>query len=146
MTLHPTGAVMVDRLRAALEAIGHHGEDALPELEPLYHDDVVFSDPIQTVRGRDRFMAMNRRLVRRSRELRFDVRNAGETADSVFLFWTMTLAPRVGPRLVVDGASELRLRDGLVAEHRDYWDLLGTAAGAIPGLRSVYRRAVALLA
>jgi limonene-1,2-epoxide hydrolase len=147
MSLHPTAPIVADRVRSVLEAMSERGHEALPELASIYSDDVVFSDPIQTVRGRDEVLEMNRRLLDRARELRFEVHTAAETADTILLTWTITFVPKrrlpVKP-LVIDGASELKLENGLVAGHYDYWDLLGAVMDAFPGLGALYRRVVRL--
>jgi len=41
---------------------------AIDRVAPYYTEDVVFIDPIQTVRGRDAFLEMNKRLIARSKE------------------------------------------------------------------------------
>ncbi len=120
-------------------------EELLAELEALYHPEVVFSDPIQTIRGRDAFTAMNRKLVARARSCRFQVTSWATRGEQIFLAWTLDYAPRRGPALAFDGTSLLDLRDGLVIRHRDYWDLAGSMLDAVPGVGSLYRRLVAHL-
>jgi len=120
-------------------------EELLSDLEALYDPEVVFSDPIQTIHGREAFTAMNRKLVSRARSCRFQVTAWATRGEQIFLAWTLDYVPRRGPALSFDGTSLLDLRDGLVISHRDYWDLAGSMLDAVPGVGSIYRRLVAHL-
>ena len=131
--------------RRVVELLESFGPDILPELEPLYHPDVIFTDPLQTLTGRDAFMAMNRKLIARARVCRFDVETWAVRGNDVFLAWLMTYAPRRGPELGFEGTSLLTVRDGLVVLHRDYWDLAGNLLDAVPGVGPLYRKLVARL-
>jgi len=125
---------------------GPFDDATVDRLVPWYADDVVFTDPIQTVRGRDAFVEMNRRLIRRAREIRFEARAMAQEGDEVFITWTMVMRAKLpSPPLRIDGVTHCTLRDGRVATHRDYWDLLGSMMGVIPLAGPVYRAAVALL-
>jgi hypothetical protein len=61
--------------RDALVEFGRDGERALTLLAELYDRDVLFRDPLQTLRGRDAFLTMNRRVLGRARRLSFDVKD-----------------------------------------------------------------------
>lgn len=116
--------------------------DALGE---FYAPDVVFSDPIQTLHGRDRFLEMNRDLMRRLEVFRFDdVRSAGDEPH-FFVSWTMTMKLRRMPEMRARGVTEIDTADGLIVRHVDHWDLLGTVMGGIPVAGALYRRLVRLL-
>jgi limonene-1,2-epoxide hydrolase len=133
------------RLRE-LFASGPFDEAAIEALVPYYTDDVVFTDPIQTVYGRDAFVAMNRRLLSRAREIRFTVNDMAQEGDQVFLTWTMVMRAKLpSPALRVAGVTHCTLRDGRVSRHRDYWDLLGSVMESVPFAGAVYKSAVALL-
>lgn len=108
-------------------------DEAIHELLPLYSDDMVFRDPVQEVRGKGAFEALNRRLLKRMRTLDWTIRSSASSDGAVFLEWTMEGAPVIGPRLRVDGTSRFRMKDGLVTDHRDFWDLGELAASAVPG-------------
>jgi ketosteroid isomerase-like protein len=144
MTHAPPRPLDADALRE-LFAGAPFDESVNEALAPYYAEDVVFTDPIQTVRGRTAFLAMNRRLVRRARSIRFDARSIAQRGDDIFITWTMTMTPRpIGPTLVIDGVTHVTLRDGLVWRHTDYWDLLGSMMDAVPFAGSVYRAVVRL--
>ncbi|HET9626554.1 MAG TPA: nuclear transport factor 2 family protein [Kofleriaceae bacterium] len=122
-----------ERLRDALVALTPDNAGAVEGLAPLYDPAMVFRDPIQTIRGREEFLAMNRRLLRRMRRLTWDVTAVQGTEDEVFLEWRMQCGLRLGPSLDVDGTTRVRARGGLIVDHRDYWDLGEMIASALPG-------------
>ena len=134
----PSTQRLAERLRDVLGSFERDREAALPRLAELYDPEVLFRDPLQTLHGREAFLAMNRRIMARSRHLSFDVSDAIGGDGSLFLTWTMAYEPRRGPRIVFEGATHARVRDGVVTEHRDYWDLLSSVAQSLPILRSVY--------
>jgi ketosteroid isomerase-like protein len=129
---------LADRMRDVWTSFERDGERVLAQLGELYAANVVFHDPLQTLRGRDAFLAMNRRILRRARRLSFEVPEAVGSKDGVFLVWTMTFEPRRGRRIVFEGASYARVQSGLVVEQRDYWDLLSSVAASFPLLGRIY--------
>jgi len=145
MTEHDEGA-MKQRYVDALEALARDGEAALPLLRELYHEQMQFEDPIQSVVGIEAFMEANRRLVRRARSISLNFGTVAVQDGHLFAVWTMTFEPRMGPVMVFEGASHATFRDGRIAYQRDYWDLLSSTAGAVPGISMVYRRLVGLIA
>lgn len=114
------------------------GDAAVARLATLYDVDVVFRDPLQTLRGREAFVAMNRRILRRARRLSFKVTGVAAAGGSIFLAWTMLYEPRLGPTVVFEGATHARTRAGLIFEQRDYWDLLSSFAQSVPIVRGIY--------
>jgi limonene-1,2-epoxide hydrolase len=129
---------LADKLRDVYAAFEKDGDAALERLAPLYAAEMVFRDPLQTLHGRDAFMAMNRRIMGRAARLSFEVTDAVGARGAIFLAWTMVFEPRRGPRVVFAGATHLRQVNGLITEQRDYWDLLSSFAASVPLLRSLY--------
>ncbi len=130
--------MLAERLRDVYVSLHRDGERALARLADLYDRNVVFRDPLQTVSGRESFMAMNRRIMTRGQRLSFDVKDVLSGADSLFLAWTMTYEPHRGPIVVFEGATHARVRGGMIVEQRDYWDLLSSVAQGIPVVRDLY--------
>lgn len=121
-------------------------EAAVERVIPVYADDVVFKDPIQTLRGRDAFVEMNKRLLKRVRELRFDVHAVTADDDNIFIAWTMYVALKTPAKeMAIDGVTHCTVRDGKVATQRDHWDLVGSMMDAIPVAGTAYRAVVAKL-
>lgn len=137
--------VIADRLARIYRSFEHDAEAAIAELGALCHPGIEFHDPLQDLRGREAFLAMNRRIVGRARRVSFVVHDLAVGEDTLFLSWTMTYEPRRGPTIAFVGATCFRVRDGLVVEQRDYWDLLSSLAGSVPGLRYLYERFAARL-
>jgi hypothetical protein len=125
-------STLAERLRDALVALTPDHPDAVVALRPLYSPTMVFRDPIQELRGIDPFLEMNRRLLGRMRQLSWDVVASQGDEREAFLEWTMRGATRLGPVLEVSGVTRVRAHDGLVVDHRDYWDMGELVASALP--------------
>lgn len=138
MSIDLAEQVVAERLRDIYVSFEREGSAAIGQLAELYDPDIVFRDPLQTLHGREAFLAMNRRILGRARRLSFDVSHVVGREDSVFLAWTMAYEPRLGPSLVFEGATHARLRGALIVQQRDYWDLLSSVAQSIPFVRGVY--------
>ena len=122
-----------ERLRQALVGLTPDHPEALEKLRPLYAHDMVFRDPIQEARGIDAFVALNERLLRRVRRLDWHVSAVSGNDEEFFLEWHMSAAPKLGPAIEVSGVTRARARDGLIVDHRDYWDMGEMLASAVPG-------------
>jgi limonene-1,2-epoxide hydrolase len=138
-------ADVLKKLHDALHAIDKEGEGAIARLEPLYDENVFFQDPIQTLTGLPAFVEMNRRLMRRAKSLRFEVHDSAAEGENLFLTWKMHLQPKAGPMLTFEGTTHARVRGGKIVYHRDYWDLLGSVADAMPFVAPLYRTLIAKL-
>jgi hypothetical protein len=138
VTLDSSAQELAERLRDIYVSFALDAEGSLTRLAELYDRDVVFRDPLQTLNGREAFVAMNRRVMARARHLSFDVMDPLGGGDSLFLAWTMTYEARRGPRLVFEGATHARVRRGVIVEQRDYWDLLSSLARSIPVVGHLY--------
>jgi limonene-1,2-epoxide hydrolase len=139
VTVHAEQAPLAERVRSVLEGLRADDLDGVERLRPLYDEDMVFEDPIQKVRGLDAFVALNRRLLGRAKDLTFRVHDAATTGDVSFLTWTMLCTPKLGPKIHVDGTTHLRVRGGRVAYHRDYWDLGELFTSVVPGGHAALR-------
>lgn len=135
-----------EAVRTAFEQLEPGNPDALTALEKLYHPDMRFADPLQKIEGREAFMEMNRRLLKRARKLKFHVRDAIATDKVLMLTWTLDFAPRIGPTMHFEGASRLALSEGKITDHQDFWDPLGSFVDTVPGARVVYHRLTTALA
>lgn len=129
------------RFREAFERLNREGPSALEPLSSLYHPDVYFEDPLQRLHGREAFLDGMRRLYRKLRGVEFHLRSVVTNAqgDEAHATWQMRFSPPLGPAVSIEGASHLRLRDGQILYHRDYWDLLSSIAESSPTLALIYR-------
>jgi limonene-1,2-epoxide hydrolase len=110
-----------------------------------YHPDVRFRDAIQEVQGRDAVIEMLLRFAQRCKELRVHVHNVVQDGPVIFVEWRMEIVvnPRF-PMLWNDGCTRLLVDDqGMVIDHRDYFDLWGDMIDAFPRASKMYRKVVA---
>lgn len=135
------------RVIDALEGINEPDAEAARRAAEIYDEEVVFSDPVQTCHGKAAVLDMTRRYRQRARELRFEIdrESVVESGDHLYFTWTGTFAGKVGPRVRVEGATRIVLRDGRILQHRDYFDVLGGVLGSMPGVAAAYRRLVHLV-
>ncbi len=109
-------------------------------IERYYHPDVRFRDAIQEVHGREAFIDMTRRFVRRAKDLDVEVHDTAQDGNVIFLQWTMRMRFGRGPKSAIEGTTKLTLdAQGKVVEHRDYFDLWGDALDALPVVGKLYR-------
>jgi limonene-1,2-epoxide hydrolase len=128
------------RIIEALESI-QHGVAQVDRAAEVYEDDVVFRDPIHTCRGKAALRAMTRRYVEGAREIGFEIDRSSvvESDGSMYFTWIGTFAARIGPTVRVEGATHLRLRGERIADHRDYFDVLGAVVSSLPGVAMARR-------
>lgn len=133
------------RWSAALEDFFRRRNEALAPLLALYDERVRFEDPVHSIDGIAAFAEMNRRFAERSRELAIDVTDVAGEGDVFFAAWTMRLAPRLGPRMTMAGATLARVRGDKIVYQRDNFDPVGGFARAIPGVSIIYRGLVGIM-
>jgi hypothetical protein len=108
---------------------------------PYYHQDILFKDTIQEIRGIEEFTAMTRRLTDRSQALSMKIVRTAQHDRDIFIEWEMTITFQKKPNSVLYGSSRVTLNDeGLIIEQRDYYDLWGDIFDNIPRFGKVYRR------
>jgi limonene-1,2-epoxide hydrolase len=122
-----------------LDAFGSDPEDALARIDVLYDDDLVFTDPIQTLRGRRDFKEMNEKFVRAMRSIRFEVEDVVEQGPRIVVSSRLTVRPRLGVDMTFDSISRLEVGGERITFQRDYFDVLGGALSGAPALLRAYR-------
>ncbi|WP_304639877.1 nuclear transport factor 2 family protein [Pseudomonas sp.] len=102
------------------------GRDNLSKLTDLYHDDLVFTDPLHEIHGLAAMHAYCANLYANVSETRFDFQHCQQLNETdAVLRWTMTFRhPRLGggKPISLDGCSFLTFRGDKVCRHRDYFD------------------------
>ena len=97
----------------------------LPRLGRFYAADTRFKDPFNEVVGVEAVAGIFRHMFDTLDEPRFVVRDVIVQGDQAFLAWDFLFRMRRFDRggQCIRGASHLRFGpDGLITEHRDYWD------------------------
>jgi len=108
---------------------------------PYYHEDIIFRDSIQEVRGIAGFKDMCNRLAGRCQQLRMHVPSIVKDRDCIFMQWEMTMVYKKYPSSTLYGATRLGLdEDGRIITQRDYFDLWGDIFDNIPWFARPYRR------
>ncbi len=68
-----------------------NGKPGWSHILPYYHDDIIFHDSIQEIRGIKEFTAMTKRLTERSKELEFIIHHKTMDGNIIFMEWEMIL-------------------------------------------------------
>ena len=111
----------------------------LPTLENCFSEHARFVDPFNDVRGRDAIRQVFEHMFRNCENPRFRVDECIGDEGLFYLGWKFEFGTP-GHRRRVDGASRIRFADdGLVTEHRDYWDPAGQLYEGLPVLGALFR-------
>lgn len=97
----------------------------LDKLADLYSEDIRFQDPLGTVNGLDELTRYFAGAYANVVDCRFEFGEAVVQGETAALPWVMHLRHkriRKGREVQVQGISHLRIRDGRVYYHRDYFD------------------------
>jgi limonene-1,2-epoxide hydrolase len=96
------------------------------EIRQVYSDDVVFQDPFSRVEGIDALADYFTSAYANVISCSFDFGEPVINGRDVCIPWIMRLRHkriRNGHQVNVDGISQLRIGDGRVSSHRDYFDV-----------------------
>ena len=112
----------------------------------LYAEDVHFQDPTQERKGIAAYIAAQEGLINRCDDVYLLCSAVVLEGDTAFVEWEMGLKIK-GIEFVYPGATRLRLnQDGLVCDHRDYFDFVGPTFAPVPlvggFVRWLYKRFV----
>jgi limonene-1,2-epoxide hydrolase len=108
---------------------------------PYYHEDIIFQDTIQEVKGKTVFIAMCNRLTERCEELKMEIVSIAAGNNEIFMEWTMTMIFRKMPSTRLHGCTKLTLGpDSRITHQRDYYDLWGDIFKNVPVMKKIYPR------
>jgi len=108
---------------ATYEALGVDNFDALAE---LYHDDVVFQDPLHTIEGLDSLYNYFVGLYENIPYCQFTINEVYFKGNSASVYWVMKFEhPKLnkGEIITVEGHTSLKGVEDKVTYHRDYLDV-----------------------
>jgi hypothetical protein len=114
----------------------------LPHLGRFYAASTRFKDPFNEVVGVDAVAAIFRHMFDSLDSPRFVVRDVIVQGDQAFLSWDFLFRMRRFNRAeqCIRGGSHLRFGvDGLITEHRDYWDAAEELYEKLPVLGALMR-------
>jgi hypothetical protein len=120
-----------------------YNKDGKPDwshIIPYYHDDIIFHDSIQIVKGKVEFQSLCDRLTSRCEKLSMEINTIVEAPMTFFFDWKMVMAFRKWPSTPIYGATKLTIaEDNRIIEQRDYYDLWGDIFNGIPWFVKTYR-------
>ena len=110
----------------------------------FYNKNVTFIDPTQETNGLDSYIEAQEKLVKRCDDVYLETHSILVDANCGFVEWTMGLKI-MGKEFIYPGTTRLIFSDnGLIKEHRDYFDFCGPTFGPVPILgpfvRWIYAR------
>ena len=105
----------------------------------FYNEDVVFVDPTQKTYGLDHYVRVQEKLIKRCDDIYIAAHAAAINQNFGFVEWTMGLKI-MGKEFIYPGTTRLVFAEnGLIKEHRDYFDFCGPTFGPVPILGSFIR-------
>ena len=105
----------------------------------FYNDNVIFIDPTQETNGLDSYIEAQEKLLKRCDDLYIETHAIAINGECGFVEWTMGLKI-MGKTFIYPGTTRLIFSEnGLIKEHRDYFDFCGPTFGPVPILGSFLR-------
>ena len=105
----------------------------------FYNENVKFIDPTQETKGLDSYVEAQEKLVKRCDDVSIETHAISISGNCGFVEWTMVLKI-MGKEFIYPGATRLIFSEnGLIQEHRDYFDFCGPTFGPVPILGSFIR-------
>ena len=97
-----------------------------------YQKDVLFIDPTQETYGIDSYIAAQEKLIKRCDDISLETHAICIDGEVGFVEWTMGLKI-MGKEFIYPGTTRLIFaKNGLINEHRDYFDFCGSTFGPLP--------------
>ncbi len=118
-----------------------YGEEAPTKSKwaEFYNHDVTFIDPTQETKGLDSYVKAQEKLIKRCDDVYLETHAISITGNCGFVEWTMGLKI-MGKEFIYPGTTRLIFSEnGLIQEHRDYFDFCGPTFGPVPILGSFVR-------
>lgn len=118
------------------------GKHNLHQLESVYAANVKFIDPAHEINGWDNLHRYFRQLYSNINSCSFVIHNTVMQGDNAFLNWSMHFShPRLekGKQKCLSGCTRLKMVDGMVLEHQDYFDMGAMIYESLPILGRLIR-------
>mgnify|MGYP001444241085 FL=1 len=113
-----------------------YGKDAPTKQKwgEFYNDDVTFIDPTQETKGLNAYVKAQEKLIKRCDDVYLETHAISINDACGFIEWTMGLKI-MGKEFIYPGTTRLIFSgNGLIQEHRDYFDFCGPTFGPVPVL------------
>jgi hypothetical protein len=113
--------------------------ETLKTIDQIYAFDARFRDPFNRVRGSDSILLVYQHMFEQLVAPRFVIVTKLIQGPEAFMTWQFLFKLR-DKTYVIEGGTHFLLNDqGLIAEHRDYWDAAQELYEKIPLLGAVLR-------
>lgn len=100
----------------------HLSPQSLSQIHEFYADNAWFKDPFNEVRGINEIAAIFEHMFKTTQNPRFIFIEVIEQNHQAFLTWEFHFGLQ-GKTYVVNGGTHLHYDEqGLITQHRDYWD------------------------
>ncbi len=121
-----------------LEWITNLSPDNLYQIDQFYTLDSTFQDPFNKVSGREEIKRLFKDMFKLD-DVRFEVLESMRDGNKGFATWNMYFKI-MGKSQMIHGGSFIHFdEDGLIKNHRDYWDAAEEVYEKMPVLGQVLR-------
>lgn len=123
--------------------------ESLGGIRRFLADDVVFTDPFNTLHGPDAFIALFTHMHTVMKNPGFEILDVVASEKAGYIKWRMTGALRSNQSFRIDltGMSEVHFdAAGLVTAHYDHWDSANQLLANLPAIGWLVRRLLRLFA
>ena len=115
----------------------------LPRIADLLSDEIVFSDPFNLTRGRDKFIRIFQHMFDVMENPKFEILDLSFSSRAGYIKWRLTGKVKRWRRISINitGMSEvINDESGLITAHYDHWDSASQLLAFIPvlGLPTVW--------
>ena len=98
----------------------------------FYNENVIFVDPTQETEGIDSYIKAQEKLLKRCDDVYLETHAVSISDNCGFVEWTMGLKI-MNKEFIYPGTTRLLFcENGLIKEHRDYFDFCGPTFGPVP--------------
>lgn len=121
----------------------------LSSLGSIYHQDVVFIDPMHRIDGLENLTRYFANMYENLVEGYFEIHHVLRQENKASIYWSMTFSHskiKKGQPIVFDGNSYLEYQDNKIILHRDYFDgaaMLYSHLPVLGGLISLIKKRAA---
>ena len=131
-----------DAIAAYAHAFGILTEDSLDALVAMAHDDIIFTDPFNRIKGRDGFRDVFLHMYETCHNPRFDITDLAHGLEASYIRWRMTATLKSWPYMELDfnGMTEVHANsNGDITAHYDHWDSASQLLAKIPYIGAIIR-------
>ncbi|WP_047047787.1 nuclear transport factor 2 family protein [Vibrio mexicanus] len=129
-------------LQRFVDVYSELGTDNLDLLSTVYHNDVVFIDPMHQLEGKEQLLGYFHQLYGNVISCEFVIEHVMESDHEAAIYWSMTFSHfQLNKRnpVTVQGHSHIKAKDDLVVYHRDFLDVGAMLYEHIPLLGTVIK-------